>query len=196
MTNTPHQRSKFRKQEIIEHAADLLQTQGFENFSYRDLSERLGITKASIHYHFPKKEDLGVALCQWIQCWHEKQFAVARTCEGAWPKLCSYLKGAKAYAEGENKICPLSSLQVNITSLPASMRDALKQLDEHEIDFIADILQEGRDSGEMNFPGDAHSQATLFVLTCKGALQYTRVHGPELFERIIAQARLLLGNPP
>ena len=58
---------------------------------------------------------------------------------------------------------------------------------------IAEILQEGRDSGEMNFPGEVQSQAILFVLACKGALQYTRVHGPELFESTMTQVQRLLG---
>lgn len=187
-------RSHNRKQEIVEVAAELLQTQGFDSFSYRDLSERLGITKASIHHHFPKKEDLGVALCEWIQHWHEHSFSLNRGAGGsAWDKLSRYLKGSLAYAEGENKICPLSSLQLDIASLPESMRKALKSLDEHELDFIAEILQEGRDSGEMHFPGDVRSQAVLFVLACKGALQYTRVHGPKLFESTMTQFQHLLG---
>lgn len=187
-------RSPNRKQEIVEVAAELLQTQGFESFSYRDLSVRLGITKASIHHHFPKKEDLGVALCDWIQHWHEQSFALNRSAHGsAWDKLSRYLKASLAYAESENKICPLSSLQADITSLPESMRAAIKRLDEHELDFIAEILQQGRDSGEMSFPGDARSQAMLFVLACKGALQYTRVHGPGFFEQTMGQFQQLLG---
>ena len=53
-----------RKQQILEIGLELLQTRGYASFSYADLSERLGITKASIHHHFPSKEDLGVALAQ------------------------------------------------------------------------------------------------------------------------------------
>ncbi|MCG8611460.1 MAG: TetR/AcrR family transcriptional regulator, partial [Pseudomonadales bacterium] len=50
---------KNRKQQIVELGLSLLQTRGFESFSYQDLARELGITKASIHHHFPKKADLG-----------------------------------------------------------------------------------------------------------------------------------------
>jgi TetR/AcrR family transcriptional repressor of nem operon len=36
--------------------------QGYSAFSYADLAEAVGIRKASIHHHFPSKEDLGEAV--------------------------------------------------------------------------------------------------------------------------------------
>ena len=51
-----------RKEQILSVAAELLQTRSFSAFSYQDLSDRLGITKAAIHHHFPSKEGLGKRL--------------------------------------------------------------------------------------------------------------------------------------
>ncbi len=186
-------RLKHRKEQIVDLALSLLQTRGFENFSYQDLASELGITKASIHHHFPKKADLGVALCGAIQSWHEDQFAHIKAHNGTtMDKLDRYIQGNLRFACGEKKICPLSSLQADIASLPESMRVALKLLDEHELQFIAELLEQGRKSGELNFPGDSRSQATLFVLACKGAMQYSRVHGPKIFDDTMAQMRLQL----
>ncbi|GHA68149.1 TetR family transcriptional regulator [Formosimonas limnophila] len=47
---------------LLSTARVLAQTRGFNAFSYRDLAEIVGIKTASIHYHFPNKDDLGVAL--------------------------------------------------------------------------------------------------------------------------------------
>ena len=47
---------------ILDVAERLVQTQGFNGFSYADISDELGVTKASLHYHFATKADLGSAL--------------------------------------------------------------------------------------------------------------------------------------
>ncbi len=50
------------KELLLKEAEMLVRTRGFAAFSYADLSERVGIRKASIHHHFPTKEELGGAL--------------------------------------------------------------------------------------------------------------------------------------
>jgi AcrR family transcriptional regulator len=47
---------------ILDVAEALGQTRGFNGFSYADIAVQLGVTKASLHYHFPSKSDLGRAL--------------------------------------------------------------------------------------------------------------------------------------
>ncbi len=47
---------------LLETAEKAVRRRGYDGFSYADLSAKVGIRKASIHYHFPKKEDLALAL--------------------------------------------------------------------------------------------------------------------------------------
>ncbi|WP_440875202.1 TetR/AcrR family transcriptional regulator [Thalassotalea sp. PLHSN55] len=186
-------RLKNRKEQIVRLALEFLKTKGFENFSYQDIAKQLEITKASIHHHFPKKADLGVALCHAIQDWHNHEFAkVLATPVSAMEKLDMYINGMMSFSCGNTKICPLSSLQADITLLPEAMKRSLKRLDEHELKFIATILQQGRDNNELNFVGSAEDQALIFVLSCKGALQYSRVHGGNIIDSAIEQSKALL----
>lgn len=53
-----------RRQTILQHATTLLRTRGFNAFSHRDLAERTGVKSSSIHYHFPTKQHVGIALIQ------------------------------------------------------------------------------------------------------------------------------------
>ena len=46
-------------QRILDIAARLVQTRGFNGFSYADVAAELEVTKASLHYHFPTKAELG-----------------------------------------------------------------------------------------------------------------------------------------
>ena len=47
---------------LIAEAEMLVKRRGYSGFSYADLAAVIGISKASIHHHFPAKEDLGAAL--------------------------------------------------------------------------------------------------------------------------------------
>src|SRR5437868_13202737 len=47
---------------MLDSAERLVQARGFNGFSYADVAAELGITKASLHYHFPGKAELGEAL--------------------------------------------------------------------------------------------------------------------------------------
>lgn len=46
------------KEQILEIATRLIQEKGDLGWSYADIADEVGIKKASIHYHFPSKEDL------------------------------------------------------------------------------------------------------------------------------------------
>src|SRR5471032_1728561 len=50
--------------QILNVAERLAQTRGFNGFSYADIAEELGVTKASLHYHFASKAELGRALIE------------------------------------------------------------------------------------------------------------------------------------
>src|SRR3954468_5997966 len=47
---------------ILDVAERLLQTRGYNGFSYGDVAGELGITRAALHYHFRSKAELGRAL--------------------------------------------------------------------------------------------------------------------------------------
>ena len=47
---------------ILDSAESLVQVRGFNGFSYADVAAELAVTKASLHYHFPGKAELGRAL--------------------------------------------------------------------------------------------------------------------------------------
>src|SRR5918993_590739 len=47
---------------ILDVAERLVQRRGFNGFSYADVASELGISKASLHYHFAGKAELGEAL--------------------------------------------------------------------------------------------------------------------------------------
>ena len=50
--------------QILDIAERRMRQTVYNAVSYRDIAAEMGIKSASLHYHFPKKEDLGAALTQ------------------------------------------------------------------------------------------------------------------------------------
>src|SRR6185295_15324052 len=49
---------------ILDIAERLVQTRGFNGFSYADIAQAMKVTKASLHYHYPGKADHGKELIE------------------------------------------------------------------------------------------------------------------------------------
>lgn len=52
-----------RRQEIVDHAAQLFYEHGYANVGMRMIADVIGIRNASLYYHFPSKEDLLFQIC-------------------------------------------------------------------------------------------------------------------------------------
>jgi len=183
-----------RKVQILSAAADLLQRRGFTSFSYQDLSDQLGITKATIHHHFPNKEDLGVAL---TTLFRERQAAmlanIDATCSRPSDRLEAFWeRTARSCSEGD-KICAVGALHCEHNVLPERVARGIGMTLDLTRRWLERVLADGRELGELDFPGSPHDQATLIAAALQGALQQSRAEGPEWWDRVIVQLRVTLG---
>ncbi|KTD54959.1 TetR family transcriptional regulator [Legionella sainthelensi] len=53
------------QEKILNTAESLIQRMGYNAFSYKDIALIVGIKTSSIHYYYPTKEDLAVAVIDW-----------------------------------------------------------------------------------------------------------------------------------
>jgi TetR/AcrR family transcriptional repressor of nem operon len=181
------------RQQIIEYSADMLRANGFEGFSYLDISRHLGITKASVHHHFPKKVDLGLALCDWTQDWFEQgisHFDAKATSN--WNKLERYVRAAMKHSLNEQKLCPISAFYSDLNKLPDSIKERVKALDDYELDWVTQVMQDGIENNEFTANQNPRALASLFIFSCKGALYYARLHGKDLFQQTMKQFEHLI----
>lgn len=58
MARTAGSTAAGTRRRIVDAAVDLFTSQGYAGTSMRDITERVGITKAALYYHFPSKDDL------------------------------------------------------------------------------------------------------------------------------------------
>jgi len=177
---------------ILKRAERYLQDAGFANFSFRDLAADLGIKSASVHYHFPSKEDLGVALLQRYQ----EQFArwaESRKQSGS-PKsdLLEWFKYEQHICRSGD-ICPIGAFGAEYTALPASVRQELEKFHDIQRRWMCAALRAGRKLGEIRDEGRVEDQAEMILGALQGGLKTARVSGdPKRFEGMLQQLKVML----
>jgi len=188
-TNPDDTRSK-----ILDLAELLWLGRGFNGFSYQHISRELGIKNAAIHYHFPHKEDLGVAL---VQRYRRRlaRYIEAQTGLDAAGKLERFLQLADTYYANDRQICPSGSLSVEFHTLPDALRGEATLFIQDMVDWAVAIVKEGKASGAMHFSGSEEDMAALLCAGLQGALQLARL-APQLLEQSKAALRAQLGLPP
>lgn len=179
-----------RKPQILQVAAELLQTRSFTAFSYQDLSDRLGIRKATIHHHFSTKDDLLQALAERFRTRQiERLRAIDESYRRPWDRLEAFLSMMASIMETGTKICPVGILQAEFNVLPERTRESVRQLHTVGRNWLAGLLAEGQESGEMEFEGSPEDRAALVLAALQGALQIARAHGPREFSIIVKEIR-------
>ncbi|PHV36932.1 TetR/AcrR family transcriptional regulator [Janthinobacterium sp. BJB304] len=113
---------------LLKSAEIQLRSKGYAAFSYADLSEEIGIRKASIHHHFPTKENLGVALItQYIDLFTEKLQAIDAAQTDPLERLREF--SGLFLASANDRLLPLcGALAAEMAALPASLQELGRRL--------------------------------------------------------------------
>jgi len=179
-----------RKDQILETAAEFMQTRAFSAFSYQDIADRLGITKAAIHSHYRTKELLGNALLEKnledLKEFHRK---LDSSSDDVWDKFDGFITAAKSMVLDENKVCPVGVLQVEHNVIQESMQKAVSRYYNQNRVWMVKLLKQGRDDGEMIFQGNTEDQAELIIAAIQGALMNARAEHLEILSNVARQLK-------
>ncbi len=175
---------------ILDVAEALVQSRGFNGFSYADVAEELQITKAGLHYHFPGKAELGEALIdRYAARFAEALVAVDRDEPDAPAKLRAY---ARLYADvfQDDRMCLCGMLAADYATLPDPMRERVVRFFDDNERWLARVLDAGRRDGSLRFQGSARGVARTLVGGLEGAMLVARPYGD--IRRFRAAAALLI----
>jgi TetR/AcrR family transcriptional regulator, transcriptional repressor for nem operon len=162
---------------ILDSAERLVQIRGFNGFSYADVASELKVTKASLHYHFPGKAELGEALVErYAARFADALTAIDRRGGDAPAKLEAY---ANIYAEvlRDRRMCLCGMLAAEYETLPEPMRKAIIGFfDDSEV-WLTSVLEQGQGEGTLHLTGSASDEAQAIVSGLEGALLVARPYG-------------------
>jgi TetR/AcrR family transcriptional repressor of nem operon len=174
MTATRMKREAGTPERILDIAERLVQLRGFNDFSYADVARELGITTASLHYHFPGKAELGQAL---IARYTERFLAALGQIDDdlgdAQTKLEAY-SGLYADVLRDHRMCMCGILAAEYQTLPEPMRDAVIRFFDENQKWLIDVLHQGQNDHTLKITGSTVEIAQSIISTLEGAMLVAR----------------------
>ncbi len=149
--------------QLMDLAEDRMRLRGFHAVSFRDLADELGIKSSSVHYYFPQKQNLGVAL---VERYAEEFFNRLDTASKDASNAEDHIKAiASVYREalfGSDRMCLCGMLGAESAGLPEEVARAVSKFLQANIEWLADKL------ADCDAP--AKSEATRIIATLQGAM--------------------------
>ncbi len=150
---------------IIDIAESQMRSGGYNSFSFREISKVIGIKSASIHYHFPTKTDLGVAIAnRYTERFLEQLVLIKQEVAEPGERLQRYIALFRYALEKDQKMCLCGALASETDILPEPIRLETKRFFEINLDWLNTAV----------FP-DAPEKATITLASLEGALMMSKI---------------------
>lgn len=182
---------------ILDSAELLVQRHGFNGFSYADVASELGVTTASLHYHFASKAELGRALIERYSARFAAALEVIEAEGGAAPlKLAKYARIYGDVLRGD-RMCLCGMLAADYETLPGAMRDEVVRFFDGNEAWLVGVLEQGSAEGSLRLDSDPREAAQLVIGGLEGAMLLARPYGDVgRFEAAAAALLSSLENEP
>lgn len=186
MSTDKKSRPEDRKDRLLDVAQSFIQTVGYNGFSYRDIAEVVGIKSASIHHHFPKKEDLGAAVTiRYREEFEAELSAISDKGSDLLSILSSYLTLFNSALSTEGHMCLCGMLGSEATSIPDKVRVETTAFFNMNIAWLSGHLKNAGSNNKPLTAKQAETKAQLLFASLEGAMMFAKAHGSlELFDKI------------
>ena len=179
---------------ILDVAEGLVQTRGVNGMSYADISAALGITKASLHYHFPSKNDLVHALIdRYSGRFFRALASIEETETDAAARLRAYAHVYGSVLEG-GRMCLCGMLASDFQTLtPAGQADVAAYF-ETNAEWLERVIAKGIREGQLSPTMSPRVAAATLLAGLEGAMLVSRpFEGMDRFDAIASALLLALG---
>jgi TetR/AcrR family transcriptional repressor of nem operon len=180
---------------ILDTAERMLQVRGYNGFSYGDVAEELGITRAALHYHFKGKAELGQAL---IERYATRFSAALDALDETAPDAAAKLRGyADLYLDvlRHDLMSLCGMLAAEYRTLPEPLQASVSAFFDTNTSWLRGVLEQGGAEGSLRLLGSPDDVAAMVLGGLEGAMLITRLDGDVARFRA-ATDRLLNGLVP
>ncbi|OGT63964.1 MAG: hypothetical protein A3I13_05075 [Gammaproteobacteria bacterium RIFCSPLOWO2_02_FULL_47_50] len=162
-------------QRIMAVAQELVQSRGYNAFSFHDIARKLGIKSASIHYYFPAKSDLGKSLIQhYRQNFINELNQIDTMSNSTMDKLKSFTQLFLNTLESDNRMCLCGMFASDITTMPEEIQEEVRSFFTECEAWLTVTLRAGQQSGEIVISNQPENIARFIFASLEGAMLSAR----------------------
>lgn len=174
---------------ILDIAERLVQTRGFNGFSYADIAVEVGISKASLHHHFATKAELGHSLIRrYAENFRAMLATIDTTAVGASAKLKRYIKVYETVLANE-RMCLCGMLAAEYSTLHKAIQDEIRRFFDLNERWLAGVIEQGRGAKFFHSRGSARDTARMLLNVLEGSMLVARSYNdPRRFTAATRQA--------
>jgi TetR/AcrR family transcriptional regulator, transcriptional repressor for nem operon len=155
---------------LLNAASQLVQTRGYNGFSYHDLAGMIGIKTASIHYYFPAKADLGQTLVERYSAGFMENLGSPQ--RGSAVERLEHYVGLFRASLSEGRMCLCGMIGAEVDSVPDLITIQVEAFFEANVAWLSEVFERLGDGGPK-----ARGNARALVAALEGAMMMSRVKG-------------------
>jgi TetR/AcrR family transcriptional regulator, transcriptional repressor for nem operon len=177
---------------VLDVAERLMQTRGFNGFSYADIAGELGVTKATLHHHFATKAQLGRTLIERYSDNFRAALAIIDTSDSEAPQMLEEYVQLYRDVLSAHRLCLCGMLAAEYSTLPEPMQDSVRRFFDANEMWLARVIERGRRAGVFQLRDPAAIVARMLLGALEGAMLVSRPYGD--VERFSSAARVALAS--
>jgi TetR/AcrR family transcriptional regulator, transcriptional repressor for nem operon len=185
----PDQMEQTTSQKILDIAQSLIVAGGYNGFSFADISDAVGIRKASIYHHFPTKIELVRML---VEQYAQKAASALEAVRSNVPEPVNQLEAYTGYwqtciGDGSQPFCVCAMLASEMEILPKEVAAEVQVHFRNLSAWLTKVLEDGAARGQFRLDRSSEQMAQILMASVHGAMLSARaLDNPDLFGAIVA----------
>ncbi len=170
---------EITKRSIIKHGARLVHAKGYNNTGLSDILRAAKVPKGSFYFYFRNKDEFGLALVDYYWEFIQAMGETYLTNQDAPPleRLEGFIDAYQKVFEGMNHNCgcPIGNLMQEMSDLSDDFREKVGNVYERMQGFMAQLLEEARDRGDIPGSMDPARTAQFIMNSWEGAIMHMKL---------------------
>ena len=166
------------KRALLTSAERLMRQHGYDAVSFGALAEEIGIKTASIHYHFPRKADLALALLDLYAAKLERQRGnIAMNAGSGGAAIASLVSLYRAALNDGRQLCLCVAFAVGREHLSGEVKAILERFHQQTLNWLENAFERARQDKSMHGISDPKAEAAACLALLEGAQIMARAAG-------------------